>query len=99
WFANGLLTWTSGMAAGRKARIVDHLVRGGEIVLVFRGEKEPAPGDAFTIVAGCDKRFQTCKAKFANQLNFRGFPHLPGNDAAYRYATDVGRLDGGPLVP
>ncbi len=23
--------------------------------------------------------------KFANALNFRGFPHLPGNDAAYGY--------------
>ena len=47
----------------------------------------------------CDKRFATCKAKFANALNFRGFPHLPGNDAAYGYVVEGGEFDGGPIVP
>ena len=37
-------------------------------------------GDTFTIRAGCDKQFTTCKAKFSNVANFRGFPHIPGND-------------------
>jgi uncharacterized phage protein (TIGR02218 family) len=101
WFANGLLTWTSGTAAGRKLRIIDHLVHADEVVFVLwrEGTLAPAAGDTFTVVAGCDKRFRTCKAKFANQLNFRGFPHLPGNDAAYGYVTDGGNFDGGPLVP
>jgi uncharacterized phage protein (TIGR02218 family) len=101
WFANGVITWTSGGAAGRTARIVDHLVRSGEVAFVLWGEQpaEPAPGDTFVVVAGCDKHFETCKAKFANQLNFHGFPHLPGNDAAYGYVTDGGSFDGGPLVP
>ena len=40
-----------------------------------------AVGDAFTVTAGCDKQFSTCKAKFDNALNFRGFPYMPGNDA------------------
>ena len=39
-----------------------------------------APGDTFTVTAGCDKHFATCQAKFANAVNFRGFPHMPGND-------------------
>ena len=39
-----------------------------------------APGDTFTVTAGCDKQFATCQAKFANAVNFRGFPHMPGND-------------------
>jgi uncharacterized phage protein (TIGR02218 family) len=39
-----------------------------------------APGDTFTVAAGCDKQFSTCKAKFANAANFRGFPHIPGPD-------------------
>ena len=56
-------------------------------------------GDTFSVVAGCDKKFATCKAKFANALNFRGFPHLPGNDAAYGYVVDGGQFDGGPVVP
>ena len=58
----------------------------------------PEPGDTFSVFAGCDKTFATCKAKFDNALNFRGFPHLPGNDAAYAYVVDGGRFDGGPLV-
>ena len=28
----------------------------------------------------CDKRFSTCRDDFANAENFRGFPHMPGND-------------------
>ena len=28
----------------------------------------------------CDQRFETCRDVFANAENFRGFPHLPGND-------------------
>jgi hypothetical protein len=30
---------------------------------------------------GCDKAFSTCRARFANSLNFRGFPYLTGDDA------------------
>jgi uncharacterized phage protein (TIGR02218 family) len=56
-------------------------------------------GDSVMLVAGCDKRFATCKLKFANTLDFQGFPHLPGNDAAYGYATGGETYDGGPLVP
>ena len=51
------------------------------------------------IRAGCDKAFATCKAKFDNASNFQGFPHLPGNDAAYGYAVDGDVFDGGALVP
>jgi uncharacterized phage protein (TIGR02218 family) len=40
-------------------------------------------GDAFTITAGCDKHFKTCKAKFDNSVNFRGFPHVPEIDFAF----------------
>lgn len=99
WFSHGVLTWTSGGLAGRTARITDHR-RGLEgVVLALDAEgAAPEPGDTFAVVAGCDKRFETCKAKFANGLNFRGFPHLPGNDAAYRYVSEGGRFDGKVLV-
>jgi uncharacterized phage protein (TIGR02218 family) len=39
-----------------------------------------AAGDQLQLVAGCDKQFATCTAKFNNAANFRGFPHMPGND-------------------
>ena len=56
-------------------------------------------GISFRMLPGCDKSFAQCKAKFANSANFRGFPHLPGNDAAYNYADGKGNFDGKPLVP
>ena len=34
---------------------------------------------------GCDKRLQTCVSRFNNAVNFRGEPHLPGNDLLTRY--------------
>jgi len=46
-----------------------------------------AANDTFDIFAGCDKRFETCQAKFANAVNFRGFPHIPGQDTIIRYAA------------
>ena len=39
------------------------------------------------IRAGCDKRLETCRDRFANALNFRGFPNIPGQDAVLRYAS------------
>jgi uncharacterized phage protein (TIGR02218 family) len=57
----------------------------------------PAEGSALTLTAGCDKAFSTCKAKFANHLNFRGFPHMPGSDFAYSYAMGEANHDGGVL--
>lgn len=101
WFANGVLTWTSGGMSGRSERVVDfrHDAAGTTVVIWPSLSMLPQTGDAFSIVAGCDKRFATCKAKFGNALNFRGFPHLPGNDSAYSYVTADGAFDGGPLVP
>ncbi len=40
----------------------------------------PAAGDRVKLVAGCDKRASTCRLKFLNYANFRGFPHLPPED-------------------
>lgn len=56
-----------------------------------------AGGDTFIVRAGCDKRIATCGAKFANVASFRGFPHIPGQDAVLRYATKDGRHEGAVL--
>lgn len=53
-----------------------------------------AAGDRFRVVAGCDKSADTCRAKFANFLNFRGFPHLPGDDWVTAYPKD-GQINDG----
>lgn len=54
-----------------------------------------AGGDGFIVRAGCDKRMETCGAKFANVASFRGFPHIPGQDAVLRYATRTAVMRGG----
>ncbi len=101
WFAGGMLKWTSGAGAGRSERVVDHRRNGSAVTLLRSSGVGPAVGigDSFSISAGCDKAFSTCKAKFANAQNFRGFPHLPGNDAGYSYVTEGMAFDGRPLVP
>ncbi|PJR90176.1 hypothetical protein CN878_00265 [Ochrobactrum sp. 695/2009] len=97
WFAGGVLHWTGGANAGRNLRVTVHA---GQVLNLAEPPVLPvAQGDAFRIIAGCDKSFATCKAKFGNGLNFRGFPHLPGNDAAYAYINGGGEYDGSALVP
>jgi len=46
-------------------------------------------------VTVCDKRYATCRDTFANILNFRGFPDLPGEDFLTLYPRDGEVLDGG----
>ena len=37
-------------------------------------------GDPNFAGLSCDQRFSTCKERFENADNFRGFPHMPGTD-------------------
>lgn len=97
WFANGKLVWASGANATRAMEIKRHGLSSATVTLeLWQAMSEGvAPGDAFTVTAGCDKQFSTCKAKFANAPNFRGFPYMPGNDAITSYPTQSQPLDGG----
>jgi uncharacterized phage protein (TIGR02218 family) len=52
-------------------------------------------GDEICLFAGCDKNFETCKNKFQNSINFRGFPHIPGHDFLMRHAQIAGVLHDG----
>ena len=99
-FSNGVLTWTSGRWSGQQFRIGNHVKRSDSVMLgLDMSPGLPEPGDAFSIIAGCDKSFASCRDRFANALNFRGFPHLPGNDDAYSYVSGNGNFDGGVIVP
>ncbi|HEY1153962.1 MAG TPA: DUF2163 domain-containing protein [Pseudolabrys sp.] len=87
WFTGGRLTFTAGANAGQSVEIKTHRLIGGVVTLdLWQAMPEAiASGDGFVVTAGCDKRFTTCAAKFANAVNFRGFPHIPGNDFIVRY--------------
>lgn len=101
WFRHGVISWTSGTNAGLAVQVLDHAAEGEEARLSFWTPvaNVPEPGDTFTVTAGCDKSFGTCRAKFSNGLNFQGFPHLPGSDFAYGYADGDAVHDGSPVVP
>jgi uncharacterized phage protein (TIGR02218 family) len=87
WFTAGKLTFTSGANNTLAVEVKTHRVdAGGVLIELWQQMPEPiAPGDSFVVAAGCDKRFATCRDRFANTVNFRGFPHIPGNDFVISY--------------
>ena len=82
WFAWGRCAWLSGAATGLDARVrSDASHDGGRDVSLWDTPRAAiAAGDRVRLEAGCDKTAGTCRTKFANFVNFRGFPHLPGDD-------------------
>ena len=89
WFTAGRLVWTGGANAGLAVEVKSHrVVPDGVVLDLWQAMPEPlAAGDTFSVTAGCDKRFDTCRGRFDNVPNFRGFPHIPGNDFITRYAV------------
>ncbi|WAJ26694.1 DUF2163 domain-containing protein [Antarcticirhabdus aurantiaca] len=99
-FEHGAVSILSGGAAGLEGRLVAVTSESaGAWRLSLLEPLDLAAGDRLQLTVGCDKSFATCKARFANAENFRGFPHLPGSDAAFRIAKRDGLHDGSPLVP
>jgi uncharacterized phage protein (TIGR02218 family) len=78
YFTQGKLTWVTGENAGVAGEV--HYSNGSTMVLFAEMPMPIALGDMFNVSAGCDKYFKTCREKFNNIVNFRGFPHIPGND-------------------
>jgi uncharacterized phage protein (TIGR02218 family) len=95
-FAQGVVKWTTGANGGRKAEIASFA---GGMINLFEAPVRPiAIGDGFLVTAGCDKQFATCTAKFGNGVNFRGFPHMPGEDAVMRYPNQGDANSGKPIT-
>src|SRR5262249_34859769 len=57
WFVRGLLTFTSGPNIGRTQEVKRHTLAGAEASIeLWQPMAHPiAPGDGFTVTAGCDK--------------------------------------------
>ena len=92
WFTRGLLTFTSGAASGQKIEVRRHTRNGSAVEFdLWQPVRSPLTVNmSFSVTAGCDKTHTTCRAKFSNIANFRGFPHVPGND----FLTAVARPGG-----
>ncbi|MEO1456786.1 MAG: DUF2163 domain-containing protein [Pseudomonadota bacterium] len=98
-FDDGRLVWETGANAGAEARVRRHAAfeSAVQIETWLSAPLELVVGDSFRVEAGCDKRMATCRDRFANLANFRGFPHIPGDDWAAGYPDDGGSHDGGSL--
>jgi uncharacterized phage protein (TIGR02218 family) len=103
WFEGGRFEVMTGAAAGLVGVIkIDRNEGAGRKVELWQAVMAPvAAGDTVRLFAGCSKTATICRTKFNNFLNFRGFPHIPGEDwlASYpvpdRANGGVSRFGGG----
>jgi uncharacterized phage protein (TIGR02218 family) len=97
WFSGGRLRVTDGPRAGLERAVREHVVEGEQTILrLWQAFPEPLDaGTGLEVLAGCDKRFDTCRSKFANALNFQGFPFMPGDDLLTVYPVEGDNQDGG----
>lgn len=77
-YDGGVLAWTSGANAGRKIE-VKRFAAGGAFVLFLPMSYAIAVGDTYSLTPGCNKTVADCAGRYANLVNFRGFPFVPGN--------------------
>lgn len=89
WFARGTAEMLTGPNAGRIAEIKFHkeAASGTSIEFWQPLAMMMSAGELVRLRAGCDKQSGTCRTKFANGVNFRGFPHIPGDDVVLTYAS------------
>ena len=100
WFERGRIEVLSGPAEGLTGVVKrDRLDASGRTVDLWqRLGASVRDGDLLRMVAGCDKTVESCRFKFANFLNYRGFPHIPGEDWLTSYPASGGLHDGGSLI-
>lgn len=82
-FVLGRLRYVSGANCGLTSLILSS--SGSLVELRDMPRALVEPGCRVELREGCDKRFETCVSRFDNAVNFRGEPHLPGNDLLTRY--------------
>ena len=79
----GRLRYLRGSNCGLSTRII--AISGALVRVRDLPRAAVEPGCRVEVREGCDKRFATCATRFGNAVNFRGEPHLPGNDLLTRY--------------
>lgn len=82
YFAYGHVIFTSGQNAGFEMDVKTFAP--GHVTLAMSMPYPLAVGDTYSITAGCDRLFGTCKNRWNNVVNFRGEPYLPGQDVILR---------------
>jgi uncharacterized phage protein (TIGR02218 family) len=83
WYVRGRVRYMSGANCGLTTLFI--AVDGSTMQVRDLPREAVEPGCRIELREGCDKRFATCVSRFDNAVNFRGEPHLPGNDLLTRY--------------
>ncbi len=97
WFQRGVIEVRSGSAKGLTGMIKDDRIGedGARVIELWEGLRaDLEPGDEVAVTAGCDKRFETCRLKFGNVVNFQGFPDLPEEDWVMVVPARAAKADG-----
>jgi len=84
-WTEGTVEWTGGSNAGVVSEVQKSTDGGGgsyTLTLYLPTPNDIQIGDAFTVIAGCNKTATICTSKFANLVNFQGYPTMPGSDKA-----------------
>lgn len=80
YFDRGIIDWTGGSNQGGSVDVRVSARSGVETTLsLWRNPAhEIEVGDTLTVTAGCDRTAKTCRERFDNYLEFRGFDKMPG---------------------
>ncbi len=97
WFFRGRIRVLDGAGAGAVGIIKrDRSSTAGRLIETWEYlSAGVSVGDRVRLEAGCDKARETCREKFQNFSNFRGFPDVPGEDWLMSYPTSTSDNDGG----
>ena len=97
-FAGGVFSFASGANLDARFTVKSHRQENlrATVALWTTPGGAITAGDEVLMTAGCDKSPTTCLLKFGNIVNFRGFPHMPGNDRVIAYPSSLApAMDGG----
>jgi uncharacterized phage protein (TIGR02218 family) len=97
WFERGRVVFLSGPAIGLALPVKADRIKGGQrwLELWRMPGVMPLSGDLLRVEAGCDRQAETCRTKFGNFANFRGFPDIPGDDWVTAVPARADIRDGG----
>ncbi len=80
----GNVTFLTGSNTNLKMEVKTFVQSSHTVSLFLPMPFDISSGDTLNITAGCNKKLAVCRDTWDNVDNFRGEPHLPGNDLLFK---------------